>query len=69
METGVKEYINSIIELTKNNTIIFTEWEIKHDYVEIEGEGCGPLEKREFCCSFYDMFVMTNCPLLGIWNS
>ena len=48
METGVKEYINSIIELTKNNTIIFTEWEIKHDYVEIEGEKCGPLEKREF---------------------
>jgi len=48
MGTGIEEYINSIIELTKNNTIIFTELEIEHDHVEIEGEVCGPLEKREF---------------------
>jgi len=48
MGTGIEEYINSIIELTKNNTIIFTEFEIKHDHIEIEGSECGPLEQREF---------------------
>ena len=48
MGTGIEEYINSIIELTKNNTIIFTELEINYDHVEIEGEKCGPLERREF---------------------
>ena len=48
MGIGIEEYINSIIELTKNNTIIFTEFEIKHNHVEIDGEECGPLEQREF---------------------
>jgi len=45
---NIDEYVNSIIELTKNNTIIISEKEIQSDHIKLDDTTCGQLQKREF---------------------
>jgi len=45
---NIDEYVNSIIELTKNNTIILSEKEIQPDQNTFGNITCGQLQRREF---------------------
>ncbi len=45
---NIDEYVNSIIELTKNNTIILSEKEIQPDQNTFGDITCGQLQRREF---------------------